>query len=57
MWVPCGSQKSTITWGRVDGGKKLCLTEPKPHSEVAKIAATTPTVSQRARMQPSSTPL
>ena len=51
MCVPCGSQKSTINCGRVESGKKLCLTEPKPHSDAAKITSTAEIVSQRARMQ------
>ena len=50
MWVPSGNQKSTKNWGRVDSGKKLCLTSPKPTIDRPKITTTTAIVTQRKRI-------
>ncbi len=51
MRMPSGNQKSTVNCGRVESGKKLCLSMPKPTSEAANSRTTTPTVAQRAPMQ------
>ncbi len=56
IWVPWGSQKSIINWGRVEFGKKLCSTLPKPTIESTNTATTTPSVIARYRMAPLRSP-
>ena len=45
-----------MNWGRVDGGKKLCFTKPKPNTAATKMPATAATVIQRKRIQVASKP-